>query len=513
VENMIRLRETMRRSPMVVGDSGVTIIELMIASVILFIAAIGVMAALSFSASASAQSDQRTKALDLATKRLELARSIPYDDVGIDGGNPEGDFLAVDPAPGSPARPDGFTITTEVEWSRDASSGAAEYKNVVITVSWTVPRPGRVSLSSAIYGTTLMTNVSDLRVFAREKLTSNPIHMARVSIVPASRTAQIIKFTNTTGEAFYGRIPIGVVKQATVSATGWVFEPFDLPVITPSVVTYLWANARRPASAIVTVIDTSGTPIPNAWVTLTGTSPPAVTSRTGIDGAAHFSGLFPYPDAYTISATAPGRTPVGSFIGPMVDGGSYDATVTMMPPLPPGALRVIVKDVPGALLANAVVYVTGPSPDTSEVAGSPMTTGSGGEVVYPGLETGTYEIRAQRDSYVDAVTSIAVNSGVEALVTIKLSADVDTGDLDIEVAMDAAGTPNVGHAVSWWAGSGTSGNALGTGVTGADGHLLLTGLPVGTYTVRVPRSSSSYRTNYPIVLHDLTVFTRFETSY
>jgi hypothetical protein len=505
----------MRRSPMVVGDSGVTIIELMIASVILFIAAIGVMAALSFSASASAQSDQRTKALDLATKRLELARSIPYDDVGIDGGNPEGDFLAVDPAPGSPARPDGFTITTEVEWSRDASSGAAEYKNVVITVSWTVPRPGRVSLSSAIYGTTLMTNVSDLRVFAREKLTSNPIHMARVSIVPASRTAQIIKFTNTTGEAFYGRIPIGAVKQATVSATGWVFEPFDLPLITPSVVTYLWVNARRPASAMVTVIDTSGTPIPGAWVTLTGSNPPAATARTGTDGVAHFTGLFPQADAYTISTTAPGRTTVGSFIGPMVDGGSYEAIITMMPPVPPGALRITVRDVPGALLPGAVVYVTGPSPDTSEVAGSPQTTGSGGEVVFPGLDTGTYEIRAQCATYVDTVVSVAVSSAIEALVTIKMPTDVDAGNLDIEVATDQAGTPNVGHEVKWWSGSGTSGSPLGTGVTGVDGHLLLTGLPIGTYTVRVPvnapNKSAKYNYNYPIVLHGLTVFTRFET--
>jgi hypothetical protein len=338
VENMISIRGALRRSKIVAEDSGVTIIELMVSSAILFIAAIGVVAALTFSASASAQSAQRSAALDLATFKLEQARSIAYDKVGTVNGNPDGDLLEVDPPVGSAARPDGFTIYTEVDWSRDSSSGAAEYKNVKITVRWDRPRPGSVSLASAIYGTTLLANVGDLRVFAREALTLNPIHMARVTVVPKGRTVQAIKFTSTTGEAFYGRIPIGVAKQVTVSASGWVFEPFTLPLIAPNEVTYLWVYARRPCTAIINVIDNvSSAPIEHAFVTLTGTGGTPVVSETGADGAAHFTGLYPYPDAYTVGVTARSRAPVNTTIGPMTDGGSYQTTVTMMPPAPPGS--------------------------------------------------------------------------------------------------------------------------------------------------------------------------------
>jgi hypothetical protein len=489
VEKMMRLREAMRRPTMIADDSGVTIIELMVASAILFIAAVGVVAALTFSASASAQSARRSAALDLATFRLEKARSIAYDKVGTVNGNPDGDLLEEDPPPGTAARADGFRIYTEVDWSRDASSGAAEYKNIKITVSWDYPRPGSISLASAIYGTTLLANVGDLRVFAREALTLNPIHMARVAVIPKGRTAQAIKFTSTTGEAFYGRIPIGVAKQVTVSASGWVFEPFTLPLIAPNEVTYLWVYARRPATAIIHVVDNvSGAPIEHAYVTLTGTSGTPIVLETGADGVAHFTGLYPYPDAYIIGVTARSRAPVSATIGPMTDGGSYEATITMMPPAPPGSLRIFVMDSTGSTPLNlAWVRLVGPSPETSEVAGSPLQTGTGGEVVFSGLDAGTYVIAATLEGKLETTGSVTVVSDVEQIATIKMREIVVTGNLDIIVQNDHnPPQPVTNHAVSWWTTtSGSSSNPVGTQNTDSSGHVHLTGLPTGSYSVKV----------------------------
>jgi hypothetical protein len=495
VENMMRLREAMRRSTIVTDESGVTIIELMVSSAILFIAAIGVVAALTFSASASAQSAQRSAALDLATFKLEQARSIAYDKVGTVNGNPDGDLLEVDPPVGSAARADGFRIYTEVDWSRDSSSGAAEYKNVKITVAWDYPRPGSISLASAIYGTTLLANVGDMRVFAREALTLNPIHMARVAVIPKGRTVQAIKFTSTTGEAFYGRIPIGVAKQVTVSASGWVFEPFTLPTIAPNEVTYLWVYARRPATAIIHVVDNvSGAPIEHAYVTLTGTSGTPIVVETGADGAAHFTSLYPFADAYIVGVTARSRTPVSATIGPMTDGGSYEATITMMPPAPPGSLRILVTDSTGSTPLNlAWVHVAGPSPETSEVAGSPLQTGTGGEVVFSGLDAGTYEITAKLEGKRDTTGSVTVVSNVEQIATIKMREIVLTGGLDIIVVDDhTPPRPVTGHSVSWWTTtSGSSSSPLGTQNTDSDGHVHLTGLAVGTYSVKVGGTTRS----------------------
>jgi type II secretory pathway component PulJ len=91
----------MRRFGIARDDSGVSLLELVIASAILFIAAIGTVTALAFAASATQQSTTRTRALNLANQRLEQARAIPYDNVGVvyeDGstGDPQGTIPAVE---------------------------------------------------------------------------------------------------------------------------------------------------------------------------------------------------------------------------------------------------------------------------------------------------------------------------------------------------------------------------------------------------------------------------------
>jgi Tfp pilus assembly protein PilV len=470
-----------RRWRTVVDDSGVTLIELVMASSILFIAAMGVITALGFAAASSQQSALRSRALNLANERIEKARDIPYDNVGVvyeDGtyGDPPGNIPAVQ------VTPDGvFLVETQVDWSVDATTGRAEYKNMRITVSWQNPRPGSVSIASALYGASALTNNGDLKVFVKEMGTTTPIDMAQVWVTPYGSVMQRHRWTGADGTALFGVLPIGNA-QVVVSASGWVFDPIAPAAVQPDLLTSVYVYGYRPCTAVITVTDTTGTPLPYAVVRLTNSRTPA-TSFTGYadsNGVVTITGLLPDRYSVRVSCATPPCASATGVLGPMTSGGTYTDRYSLAP-IVPGSLSVLVKNSAGTVLPGATVRVFGPSPDTGEIVGSPVTSASSGYAIFPSL-VGTYTVTTSLDTYnTNTVTGIVVLSGVDYPLTVTLSPYSATGSLKIVVKHTDGSVNPHGPRVQWRPISGSSTNQDAD----SQGLVLLSGVVPGSYEARV----------------------------
>ncbi len=456
-------------------DAGSTLIELISASAILLIVAIGTIGALTFSATSSADSKQGVSALNLANQKLEEARNLPYDDVGItyaDGtyGDPSGTI------PDSEAVGE-FTVETSVSWARDAVTGRSEYKDIRIAVSWATPRPGRVTVASAVYGKSNLTNIGDLNVNVQEKVTGVKIPYARVVLKPAGTGLRMVD-ADSNADAFFGAVGIGTA-TITVSATDWVFDPLDLPTvnIAPDLLTSVVAYAVRPCSSVITVVDTSSTPIPSATVTLTDSRGRQRYIVTGADGLASFTGL--YPDSYTVRADKIGRVRASGAIGPMSNGGAYPLTLSMTAPIPIGSVRVRVRDASLVYMQGVTVSLKGPSPASTEVTGSPQVTPSSGEVFFADVDSGTYTATCSKSGYQTTSGTAVVVNPFETIVSVILPINAAPGNLHITIT--ASGR-------EYFRVRGPGGYDSGRKRTSSSGHdYTLAGLAPGTYTVTPER--------------------------
>jgi type II secretory pathway pseudopilin PulG len=136
-----RGRVTTRISRRLRQQAGFTLIEVLLAGVMLAIVSVPISALLSGTAAIARLDRQRTSADQLAQKQIETLRALPYFNVGLVGGNPQGTIVspttATLPSIGS------ATVTTKVTYVSDPLPSnpyptKADYKKVVVTVSNTV---------------------------------------------------------------------------------------------------------------------------------------------------------------------------------------------------------------------------------------------------------------------------------------------------------------------------------------------------------------------------------------
>jgi Tfp pilus assembly protein PilV len=140
-------------------DEGFTIIEVVMASAILLTVILAVMSTVSFAATGSQQAQRRQGALNLASYRIEQAHAIPYSTVGTTvNASLIGSVVGVLPAIETTGP---YTIKTNVSYAIGADRKAS-YKKVAVTVSWTVPMPGSVTVESAVIGGETLTGASVL---------------------------------------------------------------------------------------------------------------------------------------------------------------------------------------------------------------------------------------------------------------------------------------------------------------------------------------------------------------
>ena len=119
------------------NEAGFTLIEVLIAGLMLVIIGAPLSLILTSSAALAGSARERTTADQLAQTAIETMHSLAYSQVGINGGNPDGDLTAVT----NTNLPSGekVTVNTAVSYVNDPVPGAyvtkADYKKVVLTVN------------------------------------------------------------------------------------------------------------------------------------------------------------------------------------------------------------------------------------------------------------------------------------------------------------------------------------------------------------------------------------------
>lgn len=160
-----RARRTGGRPP---ADRGTTVVELLVASLLLGVGVLGVAGLFVASARSTSVVESQADATDIATGEIELIRSLPYEEIGIavsaPGYQPQVDGRpTVTEAGGNRVFPTGtvsrdgidFGIERSVTWIEAGTSGRS-YKLVVIDVTWRTASGDRsVTLQTGLYeGTT-----------------------------------------------------------------------------------------------------------------------------------------------------------------------------------------------------------------------------------------------------------------------------------------------------------------------------------------------------------------------
>jgi type II secretory pathway pseudopilin PulG len=135
------LRDTIRvpRLRAIRDEAGFTLIEALLAGVMLAILSAPISALLSSSAVIARLDRERTGADQIAQSQIEMIRTLSYTQVGVTNGNPPG-VLAASTAAALPSG-EAVTIKTQVTWVSDPIPTAyvtnADYKKVVLTVTRT----------------------------------------------------------------------------------------------------------------------------------------------------------------------------------------------------------------------------------------------------------------------------------------------------------------------------------------------------------------------------------------
>lgn len=382
-------------------SGGFTMVELVIAVAIVGVVAVGALSAVAFAARATQLSSIRNAAINLANQRIEYARNLPYDSMGVVGGEPAG-ILAASLTTDTPVAT--FTVTQDVEWIRGLYRGVnrAKVKHIAVTVSWTQGIPGSVSVATDIYGKTNLTNVGDVSIIALIAGSSTPLPGALVTIQPASGPPRNLS-TDSNGEAFFGQVAGGPI-TTEVSLSGYVFNmaPVSGATVAPDTLNSWPIYGEIPSTVNIHVIGTpSGSNIQDATVTLTDSGSHSLTRTTPSDGIATFTDLL--MGTYTFGVTATGRNGVsGRTLVISASGSTVSTDVALTDP---ADLTVRVVDGGGAVQGSASVRVRGPSPSTADVPGSPKTTPASGEASFSSLLDGTYSITVQKTGFDNGTAS------------------------------------------------------------------------------------------------------------
>lgn len=468
-------------------EQGFTVLEFVYAAVILLVVAMGVMAVFSYAAQSSQSSSTKVDALNLANERIELIRNLPYDDVGVQ--DTSGESVEI---PGSVQTPDvvgDYTVDTTVTWSRDPDTGRAEYKIVEVAVSWTRGLGGEVTVSSNVFGRSDLVNTGDLSVTVLDNDTNEPIENARVTITPSTGTARWLR-TGEDGEAFFGYLGMGEY-DVVVEYAGYIYDYVDISTVTvaPDLLCSFVVRMQLPSTIAVTAVDTTGTPLPNALVTLRRPGVPNQTLYTNTNGVAEFGNLLIADYTVTVEKSGYGQ---GSASANVSAGGQAVAvTVTMAPR---NGLIVRAQDASGVAMPGVAVEVRGPSPATGNATGSPTTTASNGEASFNSLANGSYTITVSKTGFSPQTTTVAYDGSSVTPVTFTM-----TPILNGSLRVRTVGYTGSGKGSEYIRITGPNGYLL-IARTDASGYYTVTGLAPGSYTVQSDWDGFRYDRTYSNII-------------
>lgn len=445
-------------------DHGFTIVEVVIASAILFVLATGAMVGLTTAARAGSNNNMRERAIALANDRMEQARNRAYDDIGTEAGYPTGDIPNVETA-------GEFTVTTSINWSEDPDTGLSTSKNIMITVAWTSPQPGgEVSIESNIAGKSTILNAGDVKITVLDVDTSQPIQGASISIKPlVGPTAT--GTTNNAGYARWGKIPAGKI-VINGSKSGYAL---DLTTLTNASVIANTLNewtimAARPSFGTVRIRDQFSNPVVGAAVSIQGPTGNH-TGTTDAQGTILFDGLL--KGTYTVATTGPtGYTNGTGSLGIITSGGSFTSNISVTKQ---GRAIVTVRDTDNKLVPGARVVLSG----SGSISPASADTDANGRTIHVLSGSGTFTASVTKSGYIGNSGFTTIATGADGNISVVIE-QLFPMQLNVLVKDASDGTPVSSAAVSV-TGPGTVTPTSGT--TNASGRITFAiGLP-GVYTV------------------------------
>jgi prepilin-type N-terminal cleavage/methylation domain-containing protein len=462
-------------------DHGMTLPEVMIASSVLLVCLTALATLLGGAISSSETARMRDEAANLANERIEAARSLTYDNVGVHyasgvSGDPAGDIL-------TPETVGDFVVNTECTWVR-TTTGRAAYKKLVVRVSWEKPTYGQIEVTTMITGKSDIVTSGDLEVRLRYREDASPVENATVAIRDTNNSARSVT-SDASGTAFFGQVAIGAVTMAVTPPAGYVVDTSTISsaTVAADAVSTIIVYVQKPAQSTIHVAGTNGAAISGASVTLRradGTVSSALV--TDANGDVTFTQLL-YAD-YTATVTKTGYASASSPFTLSV--GNASPTVDFsMSALVGAGIHVRVFDTNGTQVpaATVAVYASGSSTAVQQGAG-----GTNGEISFTGLTAGAYTITVAKSSYTSQTGSTTLVDGSVSTVDFQLVAASSNGNMYI-TTRNASGTATSLRVIV--SGSGYYRNDL---YTSSSGTLTLTNLVPGSYSVQCYTKAASVAT-------------------
>lgn len=215
-------------------SAGVSLVEAIIVSALIFVVFGGLFAGTRYTLELIAQSRAKLSALSIANDRMELFRSLPYDAVGTIAGIPPGTIPQVSTSTLNDIE---FTERVLVEYVDDPADGQltatttdnngipSDYKRVKIEVSWNIyDTPGQIALVSNIVPRSIETTVGGgtVRVNVVDE-DSLPLENASVRLMndTTTSTIDVTRFTDASGVALFSGAPAASGYEIIVTAPGF----------------------------------------------------------------------------------------------------------------------------------------------------------------------------------------------------------------------------------------------------------------------------------------------------
>jgi len=469
---------------MLANDRGMTVVEMVLASAVLLIVTIGAVGGIGFAFETISDNGKRAQAAEIASRRIEQIRTLPFDSVGTrypsgGYGNPPGSILTSETI-------DGFDVGTSIAWVFDGMRVSSKLVKVTVVWKGLTSAERSVKMQTRVYGKSSLINIGTLEVLVQDWDSAAAIESAAVTVTFVPDGSEVSGTTDSDGRLLLGALSPGEW-DATASRTGYLAPaPGTVSRATVPADGYTQTTVRlqRPSSMTFTVQDSNGQPLSDVTVLLTGPYAYSHSHVTNSSGQTTFNDL--YVGQYSYTATRSGYA--GGDGSATISQGNQDVAVGVS--LAPGGDVVVwCKDENGVDVSEPSVSIVGPAPSTDPVTGSPFTGGTNGQLVVNGLAAGTYTVTASKTGYSDATGSVEVTGGASATLNLVLARN-PFGSLLLTIRR-SNGNPRVNYRVRVTGPNGFDQNNLRTD---SNGQILLTDLQPGNYRIYAPYYSGSYTT-------------------
>ncbi|GAJ17902.1 unnamed protein product, partial [marine sediment metagenome] len=170
------------------GQSGLSLVEVLISVLIIALLFLGIYSLIIFSLQITVDNKFYVEAMEIANQKMEQIRNLPYDQVGVQAGIPSGNIPQVEII----SRDGNFTVNTYIIFYDDDYDGEAgvdtipnDYKIATIRVGWQSKYGDKhVTVFSKIIPRTEETSdgYGLLKIFVND-VNTNPVANASVRVV------------------------------------------------------------------------------------------------------------------------------------------------------------------------------------------------------------------------------------------------------------------------------------------------------------------------------------------